>query len=71
MAVRNQRPKLMDVIAQYLGCNGMATRRHPVDIARECVDFAVVGDHAERVRQVPGREGVGGKALMHQSQGSW
>ena len=28
-----------------------------------------MADHAERLRQVPGGEGVGGKALVHQGQG--
>src|SRR5438874_8091069 len=32
------------------------------------VDLAVVADHAERVRQVPGREGVRGETLVHQRE---
>ena len=32
------------------------------------VDFAVVADVAERVGQLPGRERVGGEALVHQAQ---
>ena len=44
------------------------TRRHPVDVAAQRVDLAVVSDHAIGMREPPGREGVGGEALMDQSQ---
>src|SRR3546814_2753101 len=37
---------------------------HPVDVAAHGVDLAVVGEHAERLRQPPGREGVGRVALV-------
>ena len=43
-------------------------RGHPVHVAAHGIDLAVVRDHAERMRQIPGREGVGGEALMHQRQ---
>ena len=43
---------------------------HPVNVAPHGVDLAVVGDVAERMRQVPGGEGVGAVALVHQSQGT-
>ena len=43
-------------------------RVHPVDVAAHRVDLAVVGDEAVRVRQLPGREGVGREALVHQRQ---
>ena len=32
------------------------------------VDFAVVGDVAVRMGEMPGGEGVGGEALMHQGK---
>ena len=35
-----------------------------VEVALDGVDLAVVREHAERVREVPGGEGVGGVALM-------
>jgi hypothetical protein len=35
---------------------------HPVAVAPHRVDLAVVGEHAERLRKRPGREGVGGEA---------
>ena len=37
---------------------------HPVDVTLERVDLAVVGQHAEGLRQPPLREGVGGIALV-------
>ncbi len=39
---------------------------HPVAVAADRVDLAVVGDHPERVGQRPGREGVGGEARVDQ-----
>ena len=41
---------------------------HPVDVARQRVDLAVVRDDAVRVRQRPRREGVGAEALVHERQ---
>ncbi len=39
-------------------------RLHPVDIAAQGVDLAIVRQHAERLRQAPFREGVGREALV-------
>ena len=36
----------------------------PVAIAPHRIDLAIVAEHAERLRECPGREGVGGKALV-------
>ena len=41
---------------------------HPVDVAAQRVDLAVVGDDAIRVRQRPRREGVGAEALVDERQ---
>ncbi len=46
----------------------MAPRHHPVDVAAQRVDLAVMGEIAERMRQLPGREGIGREARMHQRQ---
>ncbi len=40
---------------------------HPVDVAAQGVDLAVVGDVAERMGKLPGGEGIGGEALVHQA----
>ena len=47
----------------------MAPCCHPIDIATDRIDFAVVGDHPEWVSKIPRREGVGGEALVNQSKG--
>ncbi len=67
-AFGDQRPHLGKIITEQFRGHGMAPRAHPVHVAAQGIDLAVVGDHAERVGQVPGREGVGGKALVHQGQ---
>ena len=41
---------------------------HPVDVAAQRVDLAVVGEVAVRMGQRPGREGVGAEARVHQRQ---
>ena len=41
---------------------------HPVDVAAQRVDLAVVGDVAVGMRERPGREGVGAEALVHERQ---
>ena len=41
---------------------------HPVAVALDGVDLAVVGDHPERVGQLPGGEGVGGEPGVHDDQ---
>ena len=64
----DQRPDLLQVVAQHRAGDGALARADPVDIATHRVDLAVVADHAERVRQVPRREGVGREALVHQRQ---
>ncbi len=45
----------------------MAAGFRPVAVAANGVDFAVVRQIAERLRQPPLRQGVGGKALMKQT----
>ena len=43
-------------------------RRHPVVVAAQRVDLAVMRDVAVRMRQRPGREGVGRETLVHQGE---
>ena len=43
-------------------------RVHPVDVAADGVDLAVVRDEAEGMGEVPGRERVGAVPLMHEGQ---
>ena len=44
---------------------------HPVDVALQRVDLAVMGQHAERLGQPPLREGVGGIALVIDREGGF
>ncbi len=67
-AVGDQRPELRQVVTQHFRLQRLATCCHPVDVAACGVDLAIVTDQAERVRQRPRREGIGGKPLMHQCQ---
>ncbi len=69
LTLGDQGPDLVQVVAQDLRLHGVAARRHPVDVAAQGIDLPVVADHAERMGQVPGGEGVGGEALVHQGQG--
>ena len=60
------RPQLGDVAAEQRRPHRRLPRRHPVDVAAQRVDLAVVRDHAVGMGQLPRGEGVGGKALVHQ-----
>ena len=68
LAVVDQRPQLRQVVAQHLRGDRAFAGADPVEVAAQRVDFAVVRDEAERMRQVPRRERVGGKALVHHRQ---
>ena len=68
LAMRNDRPHLVQIRPDQVRFHRPAPRIHPVDVAADGVDFAVMGQEAVRVRQLPGRERVGGEALMHQRQ---
>ena len=68
LAFIGDRPQPRDVLAVQLRMHRGLPRRHPVDVAAQRVDLAVVRDHPVGMRQRPGREGVGGEALMHQRQ---
>jgi hypothetical protein len=60
----DHRLDVLDRLAQHLAGQAALVRLHPVDVALEGVDLAVVGQHAERLGQPPGGEGVGRVALV-------
>ena len=62
------RPQLVDVVAEFRRARRGLPRRHPVQVAAQGVDFAVVGDEPVRVGKRPGRKRVGREALMHESK---
>ena len=59
--------QLLDIGSeQRRGQDGLA-RVHPVDVAAEGIDFAVVGDVAVGMGELPGGEGIGGEALVDEA----
>ena len=59
---------MLDVVAELRRRHRRLPRRHPVVVAAQRVDLAVVGDHAVGMRERPGRERVGREALVHQRE---
>ncbi len=53
LAVRDQRPHLVEVAAEQFGMKRAAPRIHPIDVAAHGVDLAVMGEEAIGVRQPP------------------
>src|SRR6266571_7601825 len=68
LPVVDQRPDFLEVPAENRARYRALARADPVHVAAQRVDLAVVADHAERVSQIPGWEGVRGKALVYQSE---
>ena len=70
LALIGDRPELRNIIAEQLRVDARLTRRHPVDVAPERVDLAVMRNHAIGVGKAPGWERVRGEALMDERQRS-
>ena len=68
LAFIGDRPEPRDVLAEQRRGDARLARRHPVQVAAQRVDLAVMGDHAVGVRELPRREGVGREALMHERE---
>ena len=68
LAVRNDRPHLVEVGPDQRQLHRPPARVHPVHVAAHRVDLTVMGEEPIRMRQPPGRERVGGEPLMHQRQ---
>ena len=64
----DDRQELRDVVAEQVGAKAALARAHPVEVAAQGVDLAVVGQVAEGLGQLPGGEGVGAVALVHDGQ---
>ena len=56
-------------IRDQRGLELIGTGARPLAVARDGVDFTVVRQIAERLRQRPTRHGVGGEALVEQADG--
>jgi len=66
----DDRQGLFDVVAEQLAFQQRLAGMHPVDVAAQGVDLAVVGQEVVGVRTVPAGEGVGGETGVHQCQGA-
>ena len=62
------REDLLDIGTEDVGLDQGLAGAHPVLVAGNGVDLAVVGDPPERVGQRPRREGVGGEPGVHDAQ---
>jgi hypothetical protein len=68
LSVVDQRPQLRQVVAQHLRRDRAFACAYPVEVAAQRVDFAVVGNEAERMGQVPRGERVGREPLVDHRQ---
>ncbi len=62
------RQHLLQVVAEELRGELRLARPHPVDVAAQRVDLAVVRDHPVRVRELPARERVRREARVHERE---
>ncbi len=67
-AFADDRQDLLQVVAEQARLEQPFARAHPVDVAGERVDLAVVRDEAVRMRERPRRERVGAEPLVHERQ---
>ena len=65
LAGHDDRRQPLDAAAELRRAQLAAPRVDPPDVAPQRVDLAVVRDEAERLRQIPGREGVGREPRVH------
>ena len=66
----DDRQGLLDVVAEQLAFEERLAGVHPVDVAAQGVDLAVMGQEVVGVGPVPAGKGVGGEAGMHQGHGA-
>src|SRR5579883_2557523 len=66
LALIGDRPELADVVAKKIGGDRSLPCRHPIEVAAQRVDLAVMRNITVWMRQRPGRKGVRRKALMHE-----
>ena len=68
-AIRDDRLDVVDIVAVSLGDHPDLVALHPVLVAAQRVDLAVMRDHPERLGERPLREGVGRIALVIDRKG--
>ena len=64
------REQPLEVTGNQVGIQKRFAGPHAIPVAANGVDLPVVGDEPERVRQGPGREGVGGEPRVHDRDGT-
>ena len=64
----DHREQLRQVVAEQVALHHALAGVHPVLVAEQRVDLAVVAHEAVRLRPVPGREGVGGEPRVHHGE---
>ncbi len=68
LAGGDDREQPLEITGQQVALQQRLPGPHPVAVAHHGVDLAVVRDHPERVRQLPGRERVGGETGVDDRQ---
>ena len=66
---RHHRLQIINGIAKDVGRHAVLMTGHPVLVATDGVDLAIMRQHAERLRQLPGRHGVGRITLVIDREG--
>ncbi len=61
----NDRVDLVEILLHNRRIHGLLAGEHSVDVAPDRIDFAVMCDHAVRMRTIPGRCRIGGETGMH------
>ena len=64
----DHRQEILDVLAVDVRLELVFARLHPVDVAAQRVDFAVVRDVTERMRERPARKRVRAESLVNHGQ---
>ena len=67
----DDRIQLLQVLAEQLGFEPALARAHPVDVALQRVDLAVVANVAIGMGQRPGGKRVRAEASMHEGRARW
>jgi hypothetical protein len=68
LAFIGNRPQLVHVVAEEFGARQRLSCRHPIVVAAQRVDFAVMRNHSVRMRQRPGWKRVGREALVNKRE---
>ena len=68
LAVRDNRPHLVEIGAEQWRFQRPPACVHPVHVAAQRVDFAIMGNEPIGMRKPPAREGVGRETLMDHGQ---